>query len=190
MQVSTTGNMDVALTSSSFFSVRGGYFHDNYEDTGIPNTTNYIYQTSSVGLAGVPANVQGPIGTQNTPRALIVENDTTKRGFVNADYNHAFNAAGAHNLKGGFGWQKTINDANQAYPGGYVNVFWDSTFNCPTGASGSRHLRLLRGEQPRRPGRGRCRHLLAVRAGPVDGRQSPDAQPRAAHRERDRAVVP
>jgi hypothetical protein len=129
MQVSTTGNVDVAVTGSSFFSVRGGYFHDNYEDTGIPNTTNYIYQTSSVGLAGVPSNLQGAIGTQNTPRALIVLNDTTKRGFLNADYNHAFNAAGAHSLKGGFGWQKTINDANQEYPGGYVNIYWDRNFN-------------------------------------------------------------
>ncbi len=128
MQVSTTGNVDVALSGASFFSVRGGYFHDNYQDTGIPNTTNFIYQTPSVGLAGIPASVQGPIGTQNTPRALIVANDTTKRGFVNADYNLAFNAGGSHTLKAGFGWQKTINDANQAYPGGYVNVFWDRNF--------------------------------------------------------------
>ncbi len=128
-QVNTTGNVDITLTNSSFFSVRGGYFHDNYEDTGIPNTTNYIYQTSSVGLAGIPPAVQGPIGTQNTPRALIVENDTTTRGFVNADYNVAFNAGGSHNLKGGFGWQKTVNDANQAYPGGFVNIFWDRDFN-------------------------------------------------------------
>lgn len=128
-QLNTTGNVDITLTNSSFLSVRGGYFRDNYEDTGIPNTTNYLYQTSSVGLAGVPASVQGPIGTQNTPRALIVEHDTTTRGFVNADYNVAFNAGGAHTLKGGFGWQKTVNDANQAYPGGYVNVYWDSNFN-------------------------------------------------------------
>ena len=128
-QVSTTGNVDITVSNSSFLSVRGGYFHDNYEDTGIPSTTNYIYQTSSVGMAGVPPSVQGPIGTQNTPRALIVLNDTTKRGFVNADYNHAFTAAGSHTLKGGFGWQKTINDANQEYPGGYVNIFWDRNFN-------------------------------------------------------------
>jgi hypothetical protein len=128
-QVNTTGHVDVALTGASFLSVRGGYFRDNYEDTGIPNTTNYIYQTSSVGLAGVPATVQGPIGTQNTPRALIVENDTTKRGFLNADYNAAFTAGGAHSLKAGFGWQNTINDANQNYPGGFVNVFWDRNFN-------------------------------------------------------------
>ncbi|BCS34830.1 membrane protein [Luteitalea sp. TBR-22] len=128
-QFNTTGNVDVALSSTSFFSVRGGYFRDNYEDTGIPNTTNYLYQTSSVGLAGVPPSVQGPILTQNTPRALIVENDTTKRGFINADYNVAFNAGGAHSVKGGFGWQKTTNDANQAYPGGYVNIYWDRDFN-------------------------------------------------------------
>lgn len=129
MQVSTTGNVDVTLTGTSFFSVRGGYFHDNYEDTGIPSTTSYTYQTSSVGLAGVPAALQGPIGTQNTPRALIVDHDTTRRGFVNADYNIAFNAGGAHTLKSGFGWQKTINDAQQAYPGGFVYLFWGSDFN-------------------------------------------------------------
>ncbi len=129
MQVSTTGNVDVTMTGTSFFSVRGGYFHDNYKDTGIPSTTSYTYQTSSVGLAGVPANLQGPIGTQNTPRALIVDHDTTKRGFINADYNLAFTAGGAHTLKSGFGWQKTINDAQQAYPGGFVYLFWDSDFN-------------------------------------------------------------
>ncbi len=128
-QVSTTGNVDVMLSGTSFFSVRGGYFYDDYKDTGIPDTTNYIYQTSSIGLAGVPAGLQGAIGTQNTPRALIVANDTTKRGFVNADYNVAFSALGAHTLKSGFGWQKTINDANQAYPGGYVNIYWNSNFN-------------------------------------------------------------
>lgn len=71
-QFNTTGNVDVALTPGSFLSVRGGYFKDAYNDTGIPTTTNYIYQTSSVGLAGVPGSLQGPIGTQNTPRALIV----------------------------------------------------------------------------------------------------------------------
>ena len=72
-QTNASGNVDIVLSNSSFLSARGGYFLDNYNDTGIPNTTNYIYQTSSVGLAGIPASLQGPIGTQNTPRALIVE---------------------------------------------------------------------------------------------------------------------
>jgi hypothetical protein len=127
-QTNLSGSVDYTLTNASFVSVKGGYFYDNYNDTGIPETTNYIYQTSSVGLAGVPANLQGPIGTQNTPRNIIVNFDRTKRTFVNADYNHAFSAAGSHTLKGGFGFQHTVNEAEQAYPGGYVNIYWDSTF--------------------------------------------------------------
>ena len=74
--------------------LRGGYFHDNYNDTGIPNTTEL--HLPDVDRSAWPASrpaLQGPIGTQNTPRALIVDNDTTKRGFFNVDYNHAFHAA-------------------------------------------------------------------------------------------------
>ncbi len=189
-QINTTGNVDIALTSASFFSVRGGYFHDNYKDTGIPNTTNYIYQTSSVGLAGIPASVQGPIGTQNTPRALIVENDTTKRGFFNADYNHAFNAGGSAHPQGRLRLPEDDQRRQPGLPGGYVNIFWDRAFTFRRLDRGARHLRLLRGERPRRAGRGRRRHPLALRPGPVDGRQPADAEPRPAHRERERAVVP
>src|SRR4029453_9411878 len=86
-QVNTSGNVDFVLTNSWFLSARGGFFHDNYNYTGIPATTNHIYQAANSGMAGVPASAQGPIGTQNTPRALIVEQDLTKRTFFNADYN-------------------------------------------------------------------------------------------------------
>jgi outer membrane receptor protein involved in Fe transport len=138
-QINSSGNVDIVLSNASFLSVRGGFFNDNYNDTGIPNTTNYLYQTSSVGLAGVPANLQGPILTQNTPRALIVEQDLTKRAFFNADYNTAFHTLGYHTLKGGFGFQRTTNDAQQAYPGGFVDIFWDRsfTFNGSTPARGT-----------------------------------------------------
>ena len=127
-QTNVTGNVDVTLGNASFVSVRGGYFRDNYQDTNVPDVTNYIYQTSSVGLAGVPASIQGPINTQNTPRVLIVDKDATKRGFVNVDYNHNFALGGNHSLKGGIGYQRTVNDADQAYPGGYVNIYWDRDF--------------------------------------------------------------
>ena len=71
-------------------------------------------------------SLQGPIGTQNTPRALIVDKDATDRSFFNLDYNNAFHAAGYHTLKAGFGYQNTVNDAQQAYPGGYVDIFWNT----------------------------------------------------------------
>jgi hypothetical protein len=137
-QTNTSGNVDIVLSNSSFLSARGGFFHDNYNDTGIPNTTNYTYQISSVGLANVPANLQGPILTSNTPRALIVEKDATDRKFFNLDYNNAFHAGGYHTLKAGFGYQNTVNNALQAYPGGFVDIFWNRDFVAPSGENQGR----------------------------------------------------
>lgn len=127
-ETSATGNVDVMLSNGSSLSFRGGYFRDNYADTGISSTTSVIYQTSSVGLAGVPAGLQGPIGTQNTPRAMITSYDTARRQFVSADYNHTFSAAGWHSLKGGIGFQQTVSEVSASYPGGYVFLYWNRDF--------------------------------------------------------------
>jgi len=127
-QVNTSGVADIVMSNAAYLSVRGGMFHDRYSDTGIPSTTSYTYQTPSVGLAGVPASLQGPLNTFNTPRAQITGFDTTKRRFVNLDYNHTFTGGGLHTLKGGFGFQRTTNDINSFYPGGYVFIYWDRNF--------------------------------------------------------------
>ena len=128
-QVNTSGTVDLSLTNSSFLSFRGGYFHDRYSDTGIPETTTYTYQTPTTPLDAIlPASVRGGIGTSNLRRAQITAFDTTKRSTFNTDYNHVFNVAGIHTLKGGYGFQRTTNDINSFYPGGYVYIFWDRSF--------------------------------------------------------------
>jgi hypothetical protein len=130
-QTSTTFNADVIMTGSAFLTARGGYFYDNYKDTGVPRTTPWRYIRSSVGLAGVPANLQGPLETQNTPRVQITDFDTTKRAFFNADYNHTFQGGGWHTLKGGAGFQRTTNDVLKDYPGGLVQVVWGAAAQLP-----------------------------------------------------------
>ena len=127
-QTNVNGNVDIVMSSTSFLTLRGGYFRDNYKDTGLPLTTNYQYQTPNIGMPGVPPSLQGPTLTQNTPRALIVDRDLTTRGFFNADFNQTLEVGGYHMLKVGVGVQRTVNDAAQAYPGGYVNIFWDRDF--------------------------------------------------------------
>src|SRR4051812_44460635 len=87
-QVNQSGTVDLNLSSTSYLSFRGGVFHDRYTDTGIPLTTPYAYQSSTNGVPGVPANLQGGIGTSNTPRAQITDFDTTNRSNFNTDYNH------------------------------------------------------------------------------------------------------
>lgn len=126
---STSVNVDLLLSGSSMLTLRGGFFHDSYSDAGIPNVTSVTYQTSNVGLAGIPASWQGPAGTSNTPRAMIVAHDTTSRSFGGIDYTKMFAAAGRHQLKGGAAVQWTANDVEAAYPGGYVFVYWDRTFS-------------------------------------------------------------
>jgi hypothetical protein len=128
-QTNTSANIDLVLSNSSFLSVRSGTFQDRYSDHGVPNVTSVTYQTSNVGLADVPSELQGPIGTQNTPRAIIVSDDTTVRSFVNADYNQAFKAAGRHMVKAGMGLQRTANDVDAGYPSGYVFLYWGRTFS-------------------------------------------------------------
>jgi hypothetical protein len=127
-QTSTTGNVDFTLGTSNFITVKGGYFYDSYKDTGVPDNASYTYQTSAVGLPfAIPASLVGGVNTVNTPR-VQVRDDITKRGFFNIDYTHALTAAGSHSFKGGFGYQRTINNVNNLYPQGYLNIFWNSAF--------------------------------------------------------------
>jgi outer membrane receptor protein involved in Fe transport len=132
------GNVNILLGRQNFVTVRGGYFYDNYKDTGIPLTTSYTYQQPTAGVPGIPASLQGPVGSVNTPRAQITNFDTTKQAFVQLDYNHAFDAIGSHLVKGGWGIRRQENDVDLSYPGGYVYLFWGQPFtSTSTGQTGT-----------------------------------------------------
>jgi len=97
-QRNLTGNADINLTNSMFLSVKAGHFYDNYADTGVPSTVPYRYLTSTTGVPGVPASLQGGVLFSNTPAVVISDHDTTKQSYVQADFNAAFSAAGFHTL--------------------------------------------------------------------------------------------
>jgi len=136
-QTNVSGNVDVYLTSASSISLRGGMFSDNYADTGVSTTTAVIWNTPSIDVSGLPADLQLPKGAQNTPRVLITNRDQTKTSFVQLDYNQAFNALGSHLIKGGIGVRHTTNDVNSAYPGGYVLLNWGKSFLNNQGQTGT-----------------------------------------------------
>jgi Carboxypeptidase regulatory-like domain/TonB-dependent Receptor Plug Domain len=136
-QRTVSGEVNFFLTSSAYLSARGGNFYDNYEDTGIPTTTSWTYQTPAIGIAGVPANLQLPLGSVNTPRAQVTNFDTTKKSTFDLTYNHSFNAAGSHRLKGGYGFQHVVNDVDSAYPGGFVYLYWGRSFTSSVAGVGT-----------------------------------------------------
>jgi len=120
--------LDINLTDATVVSVKAGYFRDDYRDKGIPATTPVRFATSSIGLAGVVPEFQGASQFQNTPAVSITNHDTTTQTFIQADYSTAFFAGGYHSLKAGGGVRRNGNDVDRRYPGGHVNIFWDSTF--------------------------------------------------------------
>ena len=136
-QMNASGNVDFYLGSGTSMSVRGGLFSDNYEDTGVSTTTSVTWNTPSIGVVGVPANLQLPKGAQNTPRVLITNQDQTTTSFVQVDFNHAFNAAGSHLVKGGVGVRHTTNEVDATYPGGYVLLNWGTSFVNNSGQTGT-----------------------------------------------------
>ena len=136
-QTNASGNVDITLGGHSSLSIRGGLFDDNYYDTGVSTTTSVLWNAPSIGIAGVPADLQLPKGAQNTPRVLITNQDETKSGFFQIDYTHAFNAAGSHLLKGGFGVRHTNNTVDSTYPGGYVLLDWGLSFVNNSGQTGT-----------------------------------------------------
>ena len=137
-QWSTAFTGDYTITDRTVLSVRGGYMKDNYFDTGVNKSQTYEYSTSAVGLAGVPAQFQLPAGTTNLPRTLINSQDITTRRFVDLSITRMASFAGEHQIKGGYGYSHAANDVDLSYPnGGYVTVFWNSTYTSDVPGIGS-----------------------------------------------------
>jgi len=119
--------LDIPLSPNIVVSTRGSYFWDNYKDTGIPDTTSVQYRTPALGPL-VPSAFQGGVGFQNTPAVLKYEHDLVTRTTGQVDVSIYKHFAGTHTLKAGLGLEKTINNVNSFYPGGYVYIWWDSSF--------------------------------------------------------------
>jgi hypothetical protein len=129
---------DYSFNDTTLASVRGGYATDNYFDTGVSKSQTFEYSTSAVGLAGVPAQFAQPAGYSNLPRTLIKDHDITTRNFVDLSMTKVVLAGGDHNFKGGFGYSRATNDVDLAYPnGGYVTLFWNSTYTSDVPGVGS-----------------------------------------------------
>jgi hypothetical protein len=128
---SYTGTLDITLTNRSLLSLRGGYFWDNFKDNNPPSKHQTRYNVSGIGLPfAIPAALQQPNNYFDVPLTEVNNFDITSRGFYMGDYTTTFNAGGSHNLKGGAGFQKIVNNSNTGYQGGGYNVaiYWNRSY--------------------------------------------------------------
>ncbi len=138
---SYTGTVDITTSNTSLLSLRGGYFWDNYKDTGTLNTPQVRYNLSATNLPfSIPSDLIHDTGWYNVPLTEVSYFDITSRGYLQGDYSKSFHLMGTHNLKLGAGFQKNVNKVDVGYQGGGYNVaiYWNGTFTSgSTGQSGT-----------------------------------------------------
>ncbi len=68
-----------------------------------------------------------PKATPTSRGSRITDYDIVTRTFVQTDFSKFGNFLGQHNLKGGWGFTKTVNRMNDhEMGGGYIDVYWDT----------------------------------------------------------------
>jgi hypothetical protein len=127
-QTNYTGQIDISVTPTALLTIRGGRFWDNFKTLGYPEVQNIQYLTSASSLPfTIPSALQQPKGYQNIPRGAITDFDIVTRTFVQTDFSKFGHFLGQHNLKGGWGYTKTVNRVltREAY-NGWIGVYWNS----------------------------------------------------------------
>lgn len=130
--VSTTrptwsGGVSLDYTPSNRFytSLRGAYYYSNSYDEGVFQGTRYVFQSSNIGLAGVPANLQQVGGFSNAPGNRQSQFDKQKRLALQWDATVFGHAGGEHQLKFGVQLDRIQNQVLDGETGNLVRISWD-----------------------------------------------------------------
>ncbi len=125
---------DFTATSKLVFSTRGGYSYRNNKDYGIPRGTRYRFANSNVGIAGVPAALQGIAGnfTPNNQQTVL---DQQTRFNISGDVAYVTSLFGQqHNFRGGYQTNRLRNNVNGGtWADGYIFLYWNQTRTPITG---------------------------------------------------------
>ena len=129
--------MDWVASPKFFVNAFVGYHTKKSHDVGVPNLARYRYQTSNIGMAGVPVEFQHPINWEtSSPTENVFNNDDTRFSF-GATASFAFNAAGRHMLKTGFQYARPTTYLNYGYTNpDRVDLQWNTSFAGQRGTYG------------------------------------------------------
>jgi hypothetical protein len=127
---SLSGRADYVASRSLLLSARVGYFRTDQHDYNVPNEPRYRFpNTTNIGMAGVPASLQHPIGYTSIQSNNAVTQDTVTRTFIQADATWFFHAGGDHSLKGGVQVDRRAEDIVSGELQNRVSLFWDIPLN-------------------------------------------------------------
>jgi TonB dependent receptor len=129
---SLSGNVDYVASPRLFFGVRGGYFLADQHDSNVTEEPRFLFgNTTNVGMAGVPLNLQHGTQFQSIPSNNKVTQDKFTRAYFQADATVYANMAGAHQIKFGVQADRLGNRVLSGEARNRVSLFWNSEL--PTG---------------------------------------------------------
>jgi hypothetical protein len=137
-------------TTNFFTSLRAGYFFRDWYMEDVYQGDWLVWQTSSVGLPGVPPEYQQARNHQNVPSNYGWDREKQGRLGIQWDATFFFDGAGQHQLKAGVQLDRRALDALGGNTGNRVDFFWDRSFIGQRGEYG--HYRIL--SNPILPNRG------------------------------------
>lgn len=138
---SLSGNLDYVATSNFYVGVRGGYYLQDQYTNGVPVGPNFFFQTSNLGMAGVPSQFQNRSGFSTYNSNFAIDENVYKRTNVQADATYYANWGGQHTFKGGVQIDRLNNTVNEGETGNRVLLFWDRAFRGQRGPFGYYRVR-------------------------------------------------
>jgi hypothetical protein len=131
-----SANVDYGVGSKLMLSARGGYWYSNYHEPAIHRGPLYSFQTSNLGMPGVPADLQGGAGRMNALGNFEATRDMFSRTSLQADGTWFVAAAGSHAVKAGLQLDRVGNDVEVGESGNIVGLFWGEAFDGQRGPFG------------------------------------------------------
>jgi hypothetical protein len=130
---SVSASLDYTASRHALLSLRAGYFYSNFYSEGVYRGDRYFYQTSALGLPGVPPQYQQPRGYQNVSTILATDTTAGKHLVAELDGTFFVTAAGEHQLKAGLQLDRRHFEVLQGQTGNLIALAWGQRF---AGAAG------------------------------------------------------
>jgi len=145
-----SGNLDYTPSSSLYLALRGGYFFQDTKEEGRPQGNRYLFQTSNIGLAGVPASLQQVTGFADPAVSNFeTRKDQYTRLNFQGDATWFFNGAGQHQFKLGAQFDRLGNDVDSGETGHRVRLYWNRTLSGQRGTYGYYTVRSYGPDDPK-----------------------------------------
>src|SRR5262249_47859700 len=130
---SLSGNADYVITPALLFGLRAGYFRTNSHDYNVPDQTRFVFNSSNIGMAGVPPSLQHRSNFNSILSNNAILFDLVQRKYVQGDLTWYGRAAGAHQIKGGVQIDLRSENINSGNLEQVVTLNWGNATTDPSG---------------------------------------------------------